>query len=110
VLKNALDYLRDEYRRKPFGIITVSAGEFGGILCLSALRQVVLHLGGVPIPAILPVARIRESIDSEGMSADPTLERRVKVFFEELLWYTEALSTQRRKTGPLAGRTGPEIT
>src|SRR4051794_17904890 len=25
VLKNALDYLKDEYRRKPFGIITVSA-------------------------------------------------------------------------------------
>ena len=49
VLKNALDYLKDEYRRKPFGIITVSAAWSGGILCLASLRQVILHLGGIPI-------------------------------------------------------------
>src|SRR5919199_3516535 len=35
VLKNALDYLLPEYERKPFGIVTVSAGGFGGVLCLS---------------------------------------------------------------------------
>ena len=31
VLKNALDYLLPEYERKPIGIVTVSAGGFGGI-------------------------------------------------------------------------------
>jgi len=33
VLKNALDYLLPEYERKPIGIVTVSAGNFGGINC-----------------------------------------------------------------------------
>ena len=37
VLKNALDYLLPEYERKPIGIVTVSAGGFGGINCLAQL-------------------------------------------------------------------------
>jgi NAD(P)H-dependent FMN reductase len=73
VLKNALDYLKDEYRRKPFGIITVSAVETGGILCLVALRQVILHFGGVPIPASLLFPRVHESFDPEGKLSDPVL-------------------------------------
>src|SRR5262249_42966182 len=70
VLKNALDYLKDEYRRKPFGIITVSSAWSGGILCLAALRQVVLHLGGVPIPAILPIPKVQEVFDEQGTPRD----------------------------------------
>ena len=50
-LKNALDYLRPEvFRRKPIGIVTVSAGGFGGINCLAQLRLVCLAMGEVPIP------------------------------------------------------------
>jgi NAD(P)H-dependent FMN reductase len=71
VLKNALDYLKDEYSRKPFGIITVSTSAMGGVLCLAALRQVVLHVGGVPIPAILPVGHVREFPVSEEVPPDP---------------------------------------
>jgi NAD(P)H-dependent FMN reductase len=98
VLKNALDYLRDEYRRKPFGIITVSVAGTGGILCLNSLRQVILHLGGIPIPVTLPVSRVQESFDSGGKPTDLAFQRRAQVYFDELLWYTEALAVQRRKT------------
>jgi NAD(P)H-dependent FMN reductase len=34
VLKNTLDYLLPEYRRKPFGIVTVSGGGFGVLAIL----------------------------------------------------------------------------
>ncbi len=97
VLKNALDYLKDEYRRKPFGIITVSAVETGGILCLASLRQVVLHLGGVPIPAFLLVSRVQESFDAQGRPADPGMAKRAKSFFDELLWFTEAFAAKKKK-------------
>jgi NAD(P)H-dependent FMN reductase len=40
VLKNSLDYLLPEYRRKPIAIVTVSAGGFGGLNCLAQLRLV----------------------------------------------------------------------
>ena len=97
VLKNALDYLKDEYRRKPFGIITVSAAWSGGMLCLASLRQVILHLGGIPIPAILPVANVQNLFDKDGNPCDSGFLQRGKAYFEELLWFTEALTIQRRK-------------
>src|SRR5437899_8365037 len=70
VLKNALDYLRPEYKRKPFGIVTVSAVATGGILCLSSLRQIILHMGGIPIPASLLVANVQQAFDAEGNPTD----------------------------------------
>ncbi len=97
VLKNALDYLYTEYKRKPFGIITVSAGPFGGILCLTSLRQVVLALGGVPIPAGLPVAKVQDAFDADGNPVDPAFRKRATAFFDELLWFTEALANQRSR-------------
>src|ERR1700742_3881542 len=95
VLKNALDYLKFEYKRKPFGIVTVSAVETGGILCLNALRQVVLSLGGVPIPAGLMVARVKEAFDSAGNPTNPAFNKQAQTFFEELLWFTEAIVRQK---------------
>lgn len=97
VLKNALDYLKDEYRRKPFGIVTVSAAWSGGMLCLIALRQVILHLGGIPIPAILPVSKVQETFDNKGNPLDQTFLQRANAYFDELLWFTEALAAQRKK-------------
>jgi NAD(P)H-dependent FMN reductase len=98
VLKNALDYIKPECVRKPFGIITVSAVETGGILCLNSLRQVVLHLGGVPIPASLLVAQVKESFDAEGIPADPAFYGQAKLFFDEFLWFTEALASARDRS------------
>jgi NAD(P)H-dependent FMN reductase len=98
VLKNALDYLKDEYRRKPFGIITVSAAWSGGMLCLTALRQVILHLGGVPIPAILPVSKVQKTFDKQGDPVDQAFRQRVKAYFDELLWFTEALVAQKKRS------------
>lgn len=105
VLKNALDYLKTEYRRKPFGIITVSTADTGGILCLVALRQMVIHLGGVPIPASLLVSRVQTAFDSDGNPSDPKFAKRAEVYFGELLWFTEALATQKTKDSLRAERT-----
>jgi NAD(P)H-dependent FMN reductase len=95
VLKNALDYLKPEYKRKPFGIVTVSAVETGGILCLNALRQVILNLGGVPIPASLMAAQVKDSFDSTGNPSNPAFTRQARIFFDELLWFTEALAAKK---------------
>ncbi len=97
VLKNALDYLRPECKRKPFGIITVSAALTGGILCLNALRQVILQMGGVPIPASLMVSKVQEAFDPEGNPADPGFHRKAQAYFSEFFWFTEALSAHRAK-------------
>ena len=97
VLKNALDYLLPEYRRKPVGIVTVSGGVWGGLSCLSQLRQVVLSLGALPIPARLPVRQVQSSFDDTGNPTDPAYERSAQRFIADLLWYTEALAAQRAR-------------
>jgi NAD(P)H-dependent FMN reductase len=95
VLKNALDYLLPEYRRKPVGIISVSAGPWGGLSALAQLRQVVLSLGALPIPAKFPVRKVQSAFDEEGETEDPAYEKSAQRFIDELLWYTQALAARR---------------
>lgn len=95
VLKNALDYLYAEYRRKPVGICTVSAGAFGGIHCLQQLRQVVLTLGAIPLPVPLPVSRVGQLWADDGTTTDAAFPKFATAFLDELLWYAEALQAKR---------------
>jgi len=95
VLKNALDYLLPEFKRKPIGIVTVSGGSFGGLSCLAQLRQVTLALGAFPIPASLPVSRVQDSFDEAGNPRDPAYEKRAESFLNELLWFTQAVAAQK---------------
>lgn len=97
VLKNALDYLRPEFKRKAVGIVTVSAAITGGILCLNALRQVLLSMASVPIPASLMISNVREAFDSDGNPADPALHERARAYLDEFLWFTEALACHRAR-------------
>lgn len=99
VLKNALDYLLPEYRRKPVAIVTVSAGGFGGLYCLAQLRLVTLGMGAFPIPASLPVSRVQESFDDEGNPRDESYERRADAFIAEVLFFAEAIAAQKAKEG-----------
>src|SRR5581483_4749986 len=99
VLKNALDYLLPEYERKPVGIVTVSAGGFGGINCLAQLRLVVIGMGAVPIPESLPVSRVHESFKDDG-TYDPAYDKRAAAFLDEMLWFTEAIADQKAKSQP----------
>jgi NAD(P)H-dependent FMN reductase len=97
-LKNALDYLpAGILQRKPVGIVTVSSGGFGGLNCLAQLRLVCLAMGGVPIPAVLPVSRVTEAFDERGDLRDQKLAARVGPFLDELIWYTQALADAGRK-------------
>ena len=98
VLKNALDYLLPEYKRKPFGVVTVSGGGFGGISCLAQLRLVIIGMGAFPIPASLPVSTVQNSFDADGNPKDPAYDKRAETFIGELLWFTEAIAAQRAKT------------
>lgn len=97
VLKNSLDYLLPEYRRKPIAIVTVSAGGFGGLTCLAQLRLVTLGMGAFPIPASFPVSRVQDTFDDDGNPKDPRDEKRVQSFIAEVLWFTEAVASQKQR-------------
>jgi NAD(P)H-dependent FMN reductase len=95
VLKNCLDYFKPEYRRKPVGIVTVSAADFGGVNCLAQLRLVTLAMSAFPIPASLPIAKIEERLQEDGTPIDVSLDPKAETFLNELIWFTEAITARK---------------
>lgn len=99
VLKNALDYLGPEYKRKPVAIATVSGGSFGGLNALAQLRLVTLGMDAFPIPAALPFSRVQDVFAEDGTLKDLAYEKRADAFIAEVLWFTEAVASQKLRSG-----------
>jgi NAD(P)H-dependent FMN reductase len=90
-LKNAVDLLTDEWKRKPVAISTVSAGVFGGSQVITSLQFSLWKMQAWTVPAMFPVPKINESFDEQGMPTDKaSTEKRANVFIGELLWCMNA--------------------
>jgi len=57
-LKNLLDHFQSEYLYKPSGIVTYSAGPFGGVRALINLRAILAELGTPSIPSAFPISQV----------------------------------------------------
>lgn len=90
-LKNVVDLLYDEWRRKPIAISTVSDGNFGGMQVITSLQYSLWKIRAWTVPALFPVPKIKETFDEEGNPADVAgVEKRATMFLDELLWCMEA--------------------
>jgi len=90
-LKNAIDLLYEEWRRKPIAISTVSNGSFGGTQVITSLQFTFFKIRAWVVPAMCPMPKAQELFDEVGNPADKqSLEKRVAPFVEELLWCVEA--------------------
>ena len=94
-LKNLLDHYQSEYLYKPSGIVTYSAGPFGGVRGLANLRTILAELGTPSIPSALPISQIHAAFDKNGNALDEAYEKRVINFLDEFEWYTQALKRAR---------------
>ena len=99
-LKNTLDYFLEEYFFKPSGIVSYSAGPFGGIIAGNHLRQVLAEMGAPAIPSQFPISRVQTVFGDDGKLLDKNYDRRVSRFLDEFDWYVTALSEQRKKGTP----------
>lgn len=95
-LKNAIDAIGDEIRRKPIAIAAHSVGAFGGSYVLESVRPMVMNLGAVPIPATLKVPHIAKAIGETGEALDEVFTDRAARFVDELVEYAGALQVLRR--------------
>jgi NAD(P)H-dependent FMN reductase len=105
-LLNLLDHFLGEYAGKPSAIACYSAGSFGGVRAAIALRSALAEMGMSSIPSVLPVPRVQDAFDEEGIPADPAYDRRSDRFLTELEWYATALRAARERDGesqPTAG-------
>ena len=94
-LKNLLDHYQGEYLYKPSGIVTYSAGPFGGVRALVNLRGILAELGTPSIPSAFPISQIHSAFDADGNSLDTLYDERVVKFLDEFEWYANALSKAR---------------
>src|SRR5436190_2959750 len=92
-LKNLLDHFLEEYFWRPSGIVCYSAGGFGGVRAAMQLRMTLAELGMSSVPSLLPIPRIGQVLDEEGVAQEPIVDRSAKRFLDEFLWYARALKT-----------------
>jgi len=94
-LKNLLDHFLEEYFWRPSGIVCYSAGGFGGVRAAMQLRMTLAELGMSSVPSLLPIPRIADAIDEEGVARQPIVDRSASRFLDEFLWYAKALAEAR---------------
>jgi NAD(P)H-dependent FMN reductase len=99
-LKNFLDHFQKEYLFKPSGILSYSAGSFGGVRVAVHARAVLAELGMSSIPSTQPLPKISSALDSEGNTEDERMVKRFDRFSSELLWYANALKASRENGTP----------
>ncbi len=98
-LKNMLDHFQSEYHGKPAGIVTYSAGPFGGVRAAPHYRVILGELGMVTTSIMFAVSKVGPSFEEDGTDATGDYTRRVGRFLDELEWYTDALRVKREKDG-----------
>jgi NAD(P)H-dependent FMN reductase len=96
-LKNLLDHFQSEYLCKPSGLVTYSAGPFGGVRNLVNLRGIMGELGAAAIPSALPVLAVQTAFDEEGHAVEAAYDDRVVSFLDEYEWYANALKAARAR-------------
>lgn len=99
-LKNLLDHFLEEYFWRPSGIVCYSAGGFGGVRAAMQLRMTLAELGMSSVPSLLPIPRIAEAIDEDGVAQQPIVDSSANRFLDEFLWYAGALAEARASGTP----------
>jgi NAD(P)H-dependent FMN reductase len=96
-LKNLLDHYQSEFHYKPAGIVSYSAGPFGGARSAPHYRVILGELGMVTSSILFSISAVHKSFDNEGndITEGKSYERRVERFLNELSWYADALAAKR---------------
>ncbi len=99
-LSNIIDHFMKEYFWKPSGIVTYSAGPFGGVRAAMQLRVILAEVGMPTIPSTFPISKVQDSFDAKGNAIDKAYEKRIVKFLDELEWYATAMKVARKSGVP----------
>jgi NAD(P)H-dependent FMN reductase len=94
-LKNAIDYLHQEWLYKPVGFVSYG-GVSAGTRATQMIKQVVTTLKMTPVPEAVSIPFASQFIgDEEELNANETMEKAAAAMLGELARYTEALRPLR---------------
>ena len=108
VVKNALDHLFSEWRRKPIGFVSYG-GAGGGIRASEQLRQVAIELDMAPVRRQVAIPRIWAELDADGFPRDPHLADLADDLLGDMAWWAAALRAGRNAVEAPDVRTPPRI-
>ncbi len=94
VLKNAIDHLHREWRRKPVAFVGYG-GPGAGIRAVEQLRQVVVELEMVPLRHQVSIARAYMALDDQGRPSEPWHQDDATRLLDDLVWWANSLKTAR---------------
>jgi NAD(P)H-dependent FMN reductase len=94
-VKNAIDYLSQEWQHKPAGIVSYG-GVSAGTRAAQMLKQVITTLKVVPLFEAVSIPMVRQLIDEEGrLKPNEIMESAATAMLDELQRWTEALRPLR---------------
>ncbi len=97
-LKNAIDFLHQEWKHKPVGIVSYG-GVAAGTRAAQMLKQVLTTLSMVPLFEAVSIPFFSQFIDDEGeLQANETMEQAADAMFDELVRVGAALEPLRDGT------------
>ena len=88
------------YSWKPSAIVAYSGGQFGGVRAAMALRPFLSELGCLPVSNICSFPNAAQDLDDHGVplaGKEESVTKRLTAVFNQLVWYAEACSVQRKK-------------
>jgi len=98
VLKNALDWVYNEWVKKPIAFVSYAPGAGSGIRSVEQLRENVIELQMAPMREAIHISHVLDTIDEKGNLAKGHYNDRVVIVVEQLLWWAKALKEARDKS------------
>ena len=98
VLKNAIDYYWNEFKKKPVGVVTATNGKMGGINASTQLQHVILSMGSFAHPLKLLVPDVQQAFDDAFQPLNDEVVAKSARFLDEFLWFAEAITAAKQKT------------
>ncbi|MBI4067619.1 NAD(P)H-dependent oxidoreductase [Candidatus Gottesmanbacteria bacterium] len=98
VLKNALDYVYNEWNKKPVTFVSYATGTAGGTRAVEQLRQITVELQMAPMNRAVHVRNVLDTIDTDGKLLQGNYVEQLEKAMKQLLWWTEALKSAREKS------------
>jgi NAD(P)H-dependent FMN reductase len=93
-LKNAIDYLHNEWQYKPVGFVSYG-GVSAGTRAVAMTKQVVTPLKMTAVTEAVSIPFVTQFLEKGAIQANETMEGAAKSMLDELLRYTEALAPLR---------------
>jgi NAD(P)H-dependent FMN reductase len=102
-LKNLTDHFLEEWFWRPAAIASYSAGRLSGARSATAWHGTLSEMGMVVISSTIAVGPIAQTLSAEGQpigAAGATVEHAFPRFADDLMWWIEAATEQRKRKPP----------